>query len=260
MGNMLLFEYVKNTRPLEQNTMPKQKKVSINQQHWNTIDVLSMACSIYRQKGYTSVSNIVFNGQPNENRWTNKDHLMFQIIPELAESTYISRFDINDIDREQAAAIINHFRKLSFGVLGNNLNDYMTKVFAVTQNDTVMANDLGILASVPQVYDREITDKRVRAQIKDTKQAYLGEVGQSITVNIKYLTAKYLPNLDAYAHDAITDTGYLITFLNKIQMAQPGDCQTIRGRVKKHGVNWHTKTAETQINYVKVVDIIMVWQ
>jgi hypothetical protein len=232
----------------------------ISEKTWHVVEALAMACSVYRQKGYTSTSTVIAGDPTNEHRWTNKDHVMYQLVPELAEATYLSNFQITEADLEIADAIIKHFRRLSFGVLGDNLNDYMTRVFNVTQKELVSFADLGVLASVPQVYEREIQSKEIKNIAKETKQEYLGKEGDRLTLRIRYINTRFIPNLNCFAHDAITDTNHLVNFLNKIELGKTGTCHTIQARVKKQGVNYITKTIETQLNYVKVLDNILVWQ
>lgn len=227
---------------------------------WPTRDALAMACSIYRQLGYTSTSTIVSGDESDHRRWTNKEHLMYQLIPDISNHTYLHSFKVIDQDLETADDIIKHFRKLSFGLLGDNLNDYMARVFNVTQKDSVDVKELGVIASVPQVYDREIQEKKIKEIVKDTKQEYLGKEGDRLTLNIRYINTRFIPTLNCYAHDAITDTNHLINFLNKAELGKAGISHTIQGRVKKQAVNYQTKTAETQLNYVKVLDKILVWQ
>lgn len=235
-------------------------EVSINDQRWTTIEVLSMACAIFRNKGYTSTSSVLESDPSGELRWTNKDHLCYQLVPKLADSKYLSKFTVTDQDLEQAESIIKHFRRLSFGVIGDNINDYLKRVFASTQNDTVMFKDFGVLASVPYVYDKEITAKEIKAQAKGTVQEYIGKIGETVFLNIRYIETRYVPKLNCYAHGAVTDTNHLVNFLNKIELGKPGTTQKIRAKVKAHGVNYTTKTLETQLNYVKAVDTTFVWQ
>lgn len=232
----------------------------LSEQKFPTKTVLAIACCIYRQKGYTSTSTYLAENPNGDHRWTNKDMVTYQLFPTLAGSNYILNFNPTTEDQEQAEAIIKHFRRLTFGVIGDNLNDYMSRVFQVTQTENVGISDVGVLASVPQVYDREITVKEVKDQIKDTVKEYLGKEGDTITLNVRYITTKFLPQINCFSHEAITDTNHLISFLNKIELGKVGTSQRIRARVKKHTVNYFTKTPETQLNYVKVVDNILIWQ
>ena len=155
---------------------------SLKDMQFAVVEALSFACCIYREKGYTSTSSYSAGDQQT---YTNKDMLTFELLPQLAGSTYLLKFTPTVEDIDQALAIIKHFRKLSFGVIGDTLNDYMGRVFSVTQNENITMKDLGVLASVPQVYDREVSEKRVKDAIKDTVKAHLGQEGDTIVLNIR---------------------------------------------------------------------------
>lgn len=231
---------------------------------WPIGEVLALANVIYRKNGYVSTTAFVSGdrfGHEEVAKWNNKEHLIYQLIPEMANQHYTKHFEfaVLEEDRETADAIIKYFRRLSFGVLSDQLTDFMKTVFKITQSQEVHINELGIIACIPSVYDKEIQTKELLKKIKTTEQSWIGDVGKGIQLNICYLKTRYLPKLNCYAHEAITDSNHLVTFLNAIELGKEGICQKVKGRVKKHSLNYNTKTTETQLNYVKVVDIIDVW-
>lgn len=232
--------------------------VLVNDRVWSTMEVLAMSCAIFRNRGFTSVSIVLAAELDGDLRWTNKEHLCYHLVPQLADKKYLSKFTATDADLEEAESIIKHFRRLSFGVIGNNINDYMQRVFASTQNDTVKFNDFGVLASVPHVYQKEIEAKEIRSQVKETVQEHIGKIGGTVFLNIRYIETRHIPKLNCYAHSAITDVNHLVNFLSKIELGKVGTAQKIRARVKAHGVNYITKTIETQLNYVKTIDNLAV--
>jgi hypothetical protein len=227
---------------------------------WPVREVLALAQCIYRQKGYTSTSTYLSSDPDGDQRWTNKDMLVYTLVPQIASDKFIMTFKATDEDFETADAIIKYFRRLSFGVIGDQLNDYMSKIFKVTQIDAIGFSDLGVLASVPQVYDRETTAKELKDQIKNTEQAFIGTEGESLVLTIKYIKTRFIPQLNCYGHEAVTTSNHLVSFLNKVELGKAGTVQKIRARVKKHGTNFTTKTLETQLNYVKVLDTELIWQ
>jgi hypothetical protein len=233
---------------------------STKKQSWPTKDALAVANCIFRNKGYTSTSVYLSDDPTNENRWNNKEMLMYHLMPAISGKDYSLQFSVTDVDTEQADIITKYFRRLSFGVIGDSLNDYMSRIFAITQKESVTIEDLGVLASIPYVYDKEVSEKEVMSQIKNTEGSYIGKPGDSVVLNLKYVQTKFLPKLNCFAHTAITDTNHLVSFLNKIELGQPGTKNKVKARIKNHTVNYHTKQPETQINYVKVVDNILVWQ
>ena len=102
--------------------------------------------------------------------------------------------------------------------------------------------------------------KRIISESKSAVQEHLGEIGKTIELNIRYINSRFIQKLNCYAHDAVTDTGHLVNFLNKSELGKPGVSQKIRAKVKTHGVNYLTKSIETQLNYVKVLDNVLIWQ
>jgi hypothetical protein len=224
------------------------------ERYTDTRQSLAVACAIFRIKGY---SNSFTYREGEVAGHSNKDMLTYALYPKLSPKDYILEFHPTDEDRESADVIIRYFRRLSFGIIGDNIHDYLRKVFSVSQNEQVAFSDLGILASIPQSYHKEMIQKEIKSQIKDTVKEHLGQEGQPISVNIKYLSVRFVPTLNCFAHEAVTDTNHLVSFLNKIDLGQPGQAQKIKARVKRHGVNYHTKTPETQINYVKVLETMV---
>lgn len=232
----------------------------VNERVWPAEEILTMACAIYRLKGYTSTSTFITSDPNSESRWNNKEHLCYQIVPEIAEKDYKVLINIIQEDADTAKDIVQYYRRLAFGVIGDTLNDYMQRVFSSTQKAEVTFKDFGIIASVPAVYDKEMTKKRIEKEAKQSKQEHLGEIGSVMELNIRYINTRYILKLNCYAHDAVTDTGHLVNFLNKLELGKTGTTQKIRAKVKAHGVNYTTKTIETQLNYVKVLDNVLVWQ
>jgi inhibitor of KinA sporulation pathway (predicted exonuclease) len=231
----------------------------LNERVWPAENVLAMACAIFRTKGYTSVSSVTSSDPDSDERWNSKEHLSYQMVPDLTKD-YKVLIKVTQEDVDTASAIIQYYRRLTFGVIADNLNDYMQRVFASTQKPEVYFKDFGVLASVPNVYFKEMEKKRIVTESKNAKQEHIGVIGEPILLNIRYINTRYIQKLNCYAHDAVTDDGHLVNFLNKSALGKTGETQTIRARVKAHGVNYTTKSIETQLNYVKPIDNELIWQ
>ena len=226
---------------------------------WPADSVLAMACAIFRTKGFTSVSSVIRDNLDSADRWNSKEHLSYQMVPDL-DKEYKVLINVTQEDTDNANAIMQYYRRLTFGVIADNLSDYMQRVFSSTQKPEVNFKDFGILASVPSVYFKEMEKKRIINESKSAVQEHIGTVGGNVLLNIRYINTRFVEKLNCYAHDAITDTGHLVNFLNKSQLGNSGDKQTIKAKVKTHGVNYLTKSIETQLNYVKVLDNVLIWQ
>lgn len=229
----------------------------LNERTFSAKSVLAMAHCIHRLKGYTNTSTHYQDGHPT---YTNKDMLIYEFFKDIQPKDYLLAFKATEADEEAADMIIKYYRRLSFGIIGDNINDYLKRLFSVTQNETVNMRDFGVLASVPSVYERDQIDREVKSQIKETVHGYVGAEGETVYLTIKYIKTRFVPALNCFAHEAITDKNYLVSFLNKIELGKPGTAQKIRAKVKKQSSNYTTKTPETQLNYVKALDTELVWQ
>lgn len=232
----------------------------VNDRVWPAEDVLAMACAIYRTKGYTSTSTFTTSDPTSESRWNNKEHLCYQMVPEIADKEYKVLVKVTQQDVDTAHAIVQYYRRLTFGVIGDTLNDYMQRVFASTQKPEVVFKDFGVLASVPSAYDKEMSKKRIEKEAKASVQEHIGKIDEFLVLEIRYINTRFIQKLNCYGHEAITSTGHLVNFLNKLELGKVGSVQKIRAKVKAHGVNFQTKTLETQLNYVKVLDTEYIWQ
>lgn len=229
-----------------------------NEKLFSVKDSLTLACCIYRQKGYTGTSSADYGIGQGE--YTNKDMLTFGLVKEFAPSNYILEFTPTEEDESTADAIIKHYRRLSFGVIGDSINDYLKKVFTITQSEDISLKEFGVISSIPKTYEKDIGVKNLKTQVKDTVKEWIGKEGDSMILTVRYVKTHFIPALNCFGHEAITDTNHLVSFLNKIELGKVGTSQKIRAKVKKHTTNYHTKTPETQLNYVKVLDHQLVWQ
>lgn len=233
--------------------------MSIKDKTWLGRDVLIMACCIQRQKGFVSANSISLSKDGGLNP-TNKEMLVYAMLPGIAPKDYLLSFEPTDKDHEQADEIIHYYRRLSFGVLGGTANDYMASVFRVTQNQEITTKDFGFIASVPNAYQKDLEAKKVKAIAKDSVKEHFGKIGDSIKLSIKIIKVKFLPSLNCFAYEAITNQNYLISFLSKHTIGGQDQCLEIKCKIKAHVQNFHSKTPETQLNYVKVLDTTLVWQ
>lgn len=233
--------------------------MSIKDKAWPGRDVLVMACCIHRLKGFVSANSVMIQNDGSTTH-TNKEMLLYAMLPGIAPKDWLMSFQPGEEDSEQADEIIHYYRRLSFGVLGGTANDYMASVFRVTQNQEITTKDFGFIASVPNAYQKEIEIKKVKNIAKESIKEHFGKIGDSINLKIKLVRIKFLPTLNCFAYEAVTDQNYLVSFLSKHTIGNQNDCIQIKAKIKAHVQNYFSKTPETQLNYVKVLDTKLVWQ
>lgn len=251
---------MKNSAVDDLQTALDKKPPSVKDLNWCTSSVLAMACCIFREKGFTATSTYIAADPGGDQRWTSKEMLIYALCPQLATKDFTLAFSPTPEDIEQAHAIVKHFRKLMFGIIADNNNDYMDRVFKTTQNATTTVSDFGVLASVPSVYDKEVAQKEIMTQIKNSINAWIGKEGEWTFLNVFYIENSYVAKLQCHHYLAITDCNHLVSFFSNTDLGRAGTVGKIRAKVKKHSVHFKTNTAETQLNYVKVIDTDFVWQ
>lgn len=231
-----------------------------NELNWNTKSVLTLACAVFREHGYSNSNTFTVLDTEGMRKWSNKDIVTYTLRPELASESFAVKVKVTQEDVETAEKLTKHFRKLAFDVIKNEENNYTSRVFQILQSETVGMKDFGIVASIPQMYDRDLEQMELSAILKGSVKDFLGKVGDNLTVTVHYLSSRYVPSINCFAYEAITDTNYIVSFLNKNDIAKKGDTQMIKARIKAHGENYHSKTPETKLHYVKVVNRDLEWK
>lgn len=220
------------------------------------LDVLALACAVQRSTGkYTNTVSVI-NGEAQGH--TNKDILYFFLVPGTIPAGYIPNVKVTDEDRQQANDIIRYYRKLTFGVLAENINDYLKNVSRVLGVNDCTQKDFGVLSAIPASYIRDSDRSKKDKLIKETDGTIFGDVGQWIETLCHMVDVRYIEKIECYSHTAINTNGCLIEFLNKKQVSFEGENVKIKAKVKGHSNHFHTKKPLTQLHYVKVIDILIV--
>lgn len=222
---------------------------------YQMMDALALACAIQRTRGkYVSIySSIVFD----ENvipEYSNKDILFFYLVPGAKPEGYVPDLKVLPEDHQQVQDIIKFYRKLTFGVLSENLNDYLKNISRILGNAECSQKDLGVISSIPNTYLRDVDRQSKDKIIKSTTGEVFGNVGDSVEVFCHLVDVHYIEKIECYAHTAVDSSGRLIEFLGKKQIGFEGDNIHVRAKIKDHREHYQTKKPLTQLNYVRIVN------
>lgn len=205
---------------------------------------LAISCAIYRSKG----NQYITSADSNKNILKNVLTYSIEEFSQVCNEKYIIP---TCEDYTCSKNIIKHFRKLSFGIIGENLNDFMKKVYSVSQSEKIKASDFGIIAILPKIYYDDLAKSSFQLQIKNTSKKYVGSIGSNINVVCTLIKIKFIEQINSYSHTAITSENDLISWLSKKQAGFDNDTIAITGKVKSHNFHWQTSIPETHLNYVK---------
>lgn len=224
----------------------------MSERTFDLLEALSLSCAVQRTKGKYVKLQISFDDAVDE--YTNKDVLMFYLVPGCRPDGYVPNLKVLQVDRDQAAEIIKFYRRLMFGVLAENINNYLVSISRILSNSECTIKDLGIISSIPSSYIRDYSRLTKDKIIKESSGEVFGSIGDAVDLHCYIVDVRRVQSIDCIAHTAVDSQGNLIEFLSKKQIGFENDCVHIRARVKKHSVYYRTEKPVTQLNYVKIVD------
>tara|TARA_B100002019_G_scaffold282796_1_gene288453 strand:- start:4077 stop:4754 length:678 start_codon:yes stop_codon:yes gene_type:complete len=221
---------------------------------YKTQDVLAVAFRAFKiNNGYIK-DTVRFSEPTNNTVFSNKDLVKFQMRPEFRPPDFVAmQTDTNDYSDVDSA--LKHFRRYTFGMLGETLTDFQKDVIENVWSETVEFNKLGILAYVPALVERELKEnslkKVIRTEYRESK--YIAGVGESVEGVCKILDRHYSSHYERYKYTA-DYMGNIIGFWNKFEIPV-GEHRKFKGKVKSHDKNRLFEVNETSINYVKIYKV-----
>lgn len=225
-----------------------------NETEYSTQTVLAVAYAAYRiNDGYLK-DTARFSEPTNKTIFSNKDLVKFQLRPEFRPNDFVP-FKTTPEDYEGVDEAVKHFRRYTFGIIGDTLSDFQKDIIECASLSHVGFSKMGLLAYVPELVQREIKEnklkKTLRTEYRDS--LYIGGVGDKVEGVCQIINSHYSPHYERYAYTADV-MGNLIGFWNKFEL-QIGERKRFNAKVKAHGKNRLFEVNETQLNYVKVYKV-----
>lgn len=224
--------------------------------------VLELACAAQRFNGdyiKTTQTNDIL--QPNGQYESNTVFANAALI--LKYLGYYSRYhnlcidnipqiSIEPVDVELASDIKKFYKYLAFEVMSSDSsNGFKTKINEFLLLDYIPLSQLGFIACLPQVYNRESAEKQIKKSIKTLDEEYIGKIGETIyNNNCNILSVTKSKNFDANNVNGIINNK-LVAWTTKHELL-PGPCFILSAKIKAHNNHWKFGTKQTQMNYVIV--------
>jgi hypothetical protein len=138
--------------------------------------------------------------------------------------------------------------------LGNKrVNDFLYSLCTTISEDSCSSKDCGIVAFVPQTYERMLATQAKQEAIATISSGseYLGKVGDKVKLDFTLIDFRYLQQYNCYSVNGHDSQGNLVNFLTAHkELAVNG---RIQGRVKRtEESRFHNGARVTQLNFVKV--------
>jgi len=221
---------------------------------YKTQDVLAVAFRAYKKNDGYIKDTVRFSEPTNKTVFSNKDIVKYQLRPEFRPNDF-EPLRTTDEDYADVDDALKHFRRYTFGMLGDSLSDFQKDVIDNVWSETVEWNKLGILAYVPALVERELKEnslkKLFRTEYRESK--YIGGVGESVEGVCQILNSHYSSHYERYAYTA-DYMGNLVGFWNKFEIPV-GERRKFKAKVKSHAKNRLFDVNETALNYVKIYKV-----
>jgi len=137
---------------------------------------------------------------------------------------------------------------------GQRLSDFVHSLIELIKQETATERDCGLMAFLPKTFQGQIQreNKQIEVAALAGTSAYLGRVGEKITVDFVLVDKRFLQQyncLSVFGHDG---AGNCVGFLTQHeQLAKDG---RIQGKIKKVQQDQYRNGAKvTSLNYVKAI-------
>lgn len=228
--------------------------MAVNEGIYKTQDVLAVAFRAFKHNDGYVKDTVRFSEPTNNTVFSNKDMVKFQMRPEFRPPDF-KAFKTTPEDYTDVDNALKHFRRYTFGMLGESLSDFQKDVIENVWSESVNFNKLGLLAYVPALVEREVKEGRlkkiIRTEYRESK--YIGGVGESVEGVCKIIDRHYSGHYERYKYTC-DYMGNLIGFWNKFEIPV-GEHRKFKAKVKAHDKNRLFEVSETALNYVKVYKV-----
>lgn len=212
---------------------------------FDTKEVVAVSCAVDRINGFVKKSDVGFG--TNVDKKPNVNFLYEHFCNN-------EKVDVTDSDRELAEEVVDYLKGLSFKALERKLTEFETNVLTFIGSEKVNKNQLGIAASLPNVYRNKLdadTWTSREAELGRTSD-YVGKVGSRCEFDAKIENLRYIAKTMSYLVSCSVDDKNILKFFSVSEVGKVGDIIKVTGFVKGQAISKFSNAKETMINRVKI--------
>lgn len=151
-------------------------------------DALSLACAVYRERGYLATRDSVgdFNDLCNKNIVQRKLAKQYGYDSDFLNISNSDRSEIDEIIVKTNTAIAKEDVEIAVEMVKRFPDEpYYNNLKVIVENEYIPLNKLGLLVSIPKAIDRYEKEKKMQEEKEKLAKSsnYLGSVGEKISVN-----------------------------------------------------------------------------
>lgn len=227
---------------------------------YNTTDILALSFAAYRiNEGYVRDTRR-YSEDDNSTKFSNKDLLRYHFMEKVeyipTDFKQFTAFPEDIENSKQAVTFLN--RENTLQVMAGTVSGFMDSLLKCINNETITANEFGVVALLPKVYFENKDKKEFKKKLKTefSESVHLGNPGVKIEGQFVVDDIRFVEKFGCHVVNGHIDTN-LVSFFKEFgadkKIPAKGDVLNIKGKIKRCGENFITKIPETQLNYVRIV-------
>ena len=220
----------------------------------STKQALATAFAAYRiNNGYNKHTRR-FSEANNKTVFANKELVKFSFDDRYAPDDFVS-FAVTDADVENAEHALDHFKKYTLQLLGDDLSQFQRDIFALVSEEEMETYKLGLMSYVPEMVMRDIEESKLKKMLRTEyrNSQHLAQIGDKVEGTVCVLSAFYSERYERYFYEASLDKN-VVAFSSGHKL-RVGDTKRIKARVKDHTRNRKFSVNETRLNYVRLYTV-----
>ena len=212
---------------------------------FNTREVVAVSCAVDRLNGFVKKSDVGFGD--NKDKKPNV-HFLYE------HFCNNEKVEVSDTDTAMAEEIIDYLKGLSFKALERKLTEFETNVLNFVGSEKVNKTQLGIAASLPNVYRNKLEADTwaIREAELGRSSDFIGKIGARCEFTAKIENLRFIAKTMSYLVSCSVDDKNILKFFNVSEVGKVGDIINVAGFVKGQAVSKYSNAKETMINRVKI--------
>lgn len=168
-------------------------------------------------------------------------------------SKYYKDVEVIDSDSDNVAHMIKYFKGLSLKAIKRDISDFERTILGLINKEFVQYKDIGIIASLPSVYENGQKQRAFNKMEKELAQhsQYIGTLHDRETFNLEILHKKFIWRSNSYLYVAKEGDHNIVKFFSHKSDPNVGDIVSLTAYVKDHTEGKMSRGKETYLNRVK---------
>ena len=169
-------------------------------------------------------------------------------------------YEITDVDKELYQQIETTLNYWTLDKLSGNISEFNNEILNVASGDEVPTQRIGVVAAIPSTVIKDIERRDIEEKLVQIGKNFSAKPGDSVNTVMEITKVIYSARFGAEILNGITDDGEVVWFFTskkaKEYFGNVGYKVRITGKVKRITTNKNSGLKEGQLNYVKSVEKI----